>query len=77
MIECRPSAQRTRTEEECRDMIIVAKWGIAATGRFFRIIYSGELWLTRAQAQAAVCSGFNMIEPCTQAWCTKICFKML
>ncbi|CAL1155950.1 unnamed protein product [Cladocopium goreaui] len=48
--------------EECRDMIIVAKWGIAATGRFFRIIYSGELWLTRAQAQAAVCSGFNMIE---------------
>ena len=57
-------------------MIIVAKWGFAATGRFFRIIYSGELWLTRAQAQAAVCSGFNMIESCMQAWCKKCAISL-
>ena len=52
------------SKENCRDMVIVAKWGISATGRFFRTLYNGDLWLSRSEAQTAVSSGFDMLESC-------------
>ena len=57
-----PSAALNLSEEICRDLVIVAKWGIESTGKFFRIMYSRKLWLTRAEAQAAVCAGFDMVD---------------
>ncbi|CAL1172370.1 unnamed protein product [Cladocopium goreaui] len=38
---------------KCRDMVVVAKWGISATGQFFRTLYHGDLWLSRSEAQTA------------------------
>ncbi|CAL1172405.1 unnamed protein product, partial [Cladocopium goreaui] len=46
---------------KCRDMVVVAKWGISATGQFFRTLYHGDLWLSRSEAQTAVSSGFDML----------------
>ena len=50
-------------------MVVVAKWGISATGQFFRTLYHGDLWLSRSEAQTAVSSGFDMLESCINPMC--------
>ena len=69
-----PSPKKCRStyrasKEICHDMVVVAKWGISATGRFFRTLYNGDLWLSRSEAQTAVSSGFDMLESCIKPTC--------
>ena len=42
------------------------RWGIQASNAFFRLVYCGRLWLSRAEGQALVQHGWNMLESLLQ-----------
>ena len=52
-----------KTEDACKDMFKVVKWGSKATNAFFRTIYNGMLWLSRAEAEHAIYNGWHMADP--------------
>lgn len=41
----------------------MVKWGTAATGKFFRTLYNGGIWLSREDAQVAMENGWNSTDP--------------
>ena len=51
------------SKEELRDFFKVVKWGCNSANTFFRIIYSGKMWLPRRQAENAIYNGWNVVEP--------------
>lgn len=51
------------SKAELRDFFKVVKWGCNCANTFFRIIYSGKMWLPRREAENAIYNGWNVVEP--------------
>ena len=60
-ISCQIQIQANK--EPCREIFQVLRWGNICTNRFFRIVYRGDLWMTRSEAELAIQNGWNLTEP--------------
>lgn len=48
-------------KDRYKEIFAVMKWGMQSTNIFFRIVYSGRLWLTRAEGEELVLHGWNLL----------------
>ena len=49
--------------DEYRDLLAVLTWSCKAINRYWRLIYSNGIWLTRSQAWQLVQDGWAFSEP--------------
>jgi len=51
------------SQDMCKDLFNVIKWGCKAANDFFRGVYCGRLWLTRMEAEECIYNGWAMCDP--------------